>query len=162
MRQKHDAIPSYSQETRSDLISLRNYFKVIAQSFQTNSAIISNELRSEIKFARIFAGFLSDTDSFLPLPKFQKTKVQAVSDKCLWEIISCRGLYRYSNKTYEEQSEEMTKTADRRIAPSCFERMPSLFTKTKTENVYEFVQIYGNQKEELVYRQFRKEHICSK
>ena len=45
----------------------------------------------------------------------------------LTEIITNRGLYRYSDLAYEECPDSMKKTADARIAPSAFERMPELF-----------------------------------
>ena len=89
-----------------------------------------------------------------------KAKVQSVSDESLCEIIASRGLYRYSDKAYEEQPEEMKKTADRRIAPSCFERMPSLFTENKPDDGHEYVQIYGNLKNERVYRWFRYDYVA--
>ena len=56
----------------------------------------------------------------------------------------------------------MKKTADRRIAPSAFERMPELFTEEKPQNGYEYVQILGNIKNERVYRWFRKDYIAEK
>ena len=89
-----------------------------------------------------------------------KKKVSAVSKASLCEIIASRGLYRYSDKAYEEQPDEMKKTADRRIAPSCFERMPLLFTETKPDDGKEYVQIYGNLNNERVYRWFRKDYIA--
>ena len=48
----------------------------------------------------------------------------------LSEVITNRGTYKYSSLAYSEQPEEMKKTADKRIAPSAFERMPLLFTES--------------------------------
>ena len=90
-----------------------------------------------------------------------KTKVDAVSVKSLCDIITNRGLYRYSDIAYKEQPEEMKKTADARIAPSAFERMPALFTDEKPEDGYEYIQIYGNIKSERFYKWFRKDYVKS-
>ena len=87
-------------------------------------------------------------------------KVNALSKASLCEIIASRGLYRYSDKAYTEQPEEMKKTADRRIAPSCFERMPSLFTEEKPEDGNNYIQILGNLNNERIYRWFRKDYVA--
>ena len=89
-----------------------------------------------------------------------KEKVNTISKTSLCEIIASRGLYRYSDRAYEERPEEMKKTADRRIAPSCFERMPLLFTETKPDDGMEYVQIFGVLNNERVYRWFRKDYIA--
>ncbi len=89
-----------------------------------------------------------------------KEKVNAISRASLCEIIASRGLYRYSDRAYEERPEEMNKTADRRIAPSCFERMPLLFTETKPDDGMEYVQIFGVLNNERVYRWFRKDYVA--
>ena len=44
---------------------------------------------------------------------------------------------------YKVHPEEMKKTADRRIAPSCFERMSALFTEEKPIDDKEYIQILG-------------------
>lgn len=59
------------------------------------------------------------------------------------EIVTNRGLYKYSDIAYKEEPEEMKKTADRRVAPSAFERMPKLFTENKPEDGKEYIKIYG-------------------
>ena len=53
----------------------------------------------------------------------------------------------------------MKKTADRRIAPSAFDRMPNLFTSDKPSDGYEYVQIYGNDGNDRVFRWFRKDYL---
>ncbi len=88
-----------------------------------------------------------------------KNKVDSISSKSLSDVITNRGIYRYSDKAYEEQPEEMAKTADRRIAPSSFERMPLLFTEKKPNDGNEYIQIYGNLGKERVYRWFRKDYV---
>ncbi len=86
-------------------------------------------------------------------------KVAAHSSESLSSIITNRGLYRYSELAYKEQPEEMRKTADPRIAPSSFERMPALFTNTKPQDSHEYVQILGRDKDGRAYRWFRRDYI---
>lgn len=87
-------------------------------------------------------------------------KVQSLSERSLSEIITNRGVYKYSDLAYQQESEITKNTADRRIAPSSFERMPTLFTETKPTDGHEYVQILGNIKGERVYRWFRKDYIA--
>lgn len=88
-----------------------------------------------------------------------RNKVAEISKNSLMDIISNRGLYRYSRLAYMQQPEELKKTADARIAPSAFDRMPSLFTIEKPDDGKEYVQIYGNTKGNREYRWFRKDYI---
>ncbi len=89
-----------------------------------------------------------------------KNKVWAKSSISLAEIILNRGQYRFSDKIYEEHPEEMKKTSDRRISTSAFERMPKIFTEDKPNDGYEYIQMYGNNNNERVYRWFRKDYLA--
>ena len=75
------------------------------------------------------------------------------------DIITNRGQYRYSDLVYAEEPNEMEKTADPRIAPSAFERMPKLFVENKPNDGKEYIQIFGNLKNTRVYRWFRKDYL---
>ena len=86
-------------------------------------------------------------------------KVQSKNQRSLTHVITNRGLYRYSDKAYSNEPDEMKKTADRRIAPSCFERMPKLFTKEKPNDTHEYIQVLGVQNAERIYRWFRRDYI---
>lgn len=86
-------------------------------------------------------------------------KVRHKTKESLDSIITNRGVYKYSDLAYEEQPEEMEKTADRRVAPSAFERMPLLFTEDKPEDGKRYVRIYGNLKTNRVYRWFRQDYL---
>lgn len=88
-----------------------------------------------------------------------KQKVNSTNPESIMDIITNRGLYRYSDLAYKEQPNEMKKTSDPRIAPSAFERMPKLFTEKKPNDNYQYIQIYGNIKGERVYRWFRKDYV---
>ena len=88
-----------------------------------------------------------------------RKKVWNLNPESIMDIITNRGLYRYSDYAYETQPEEMKKTADPRIAPSSFERMPKLFTKERPDVDDEYIQIYGNIKGAREYRWIRKEYV---
>lgn len=77
----------------------------------------------------------------------------------LSEIVSNRGLYKYSDVAYQEEPKEMEKTADRRIAPSAFERMPRLFTEYKPNDGKKYIRIYGNIGNDRVYRWLREDYV---
>lgn len=99
--------------------------------------------------------------SFTPFPLLNSIckKVAKISERSLSEIITNRGIYRYSDKIYEDEPEEVAKSADRRIAPSAFERMPKIFTVNRPNSKEEYIQIYGNIKSERVYRWIRKDYV---
>ena len=86
-------------------------------------------------------------------------KVQFKTKESITQIVTNRGIYRYSDKAYKEEPEEMMKTADRRIAPSCFERMPRLFAKEKPIDHHGYIQVFGIQDGERIYRWFREDYI---
>lgn len=86
-------------------------------------------------------------------------KVNINRGNSLSEIISNRGVYRYSDKAYEEHPEELKKTADSRIAPSSFERMPKIFTNKRLDDKHEYIKILGNIKSERVYRWIRADYV---
>lgn len=86
-------------------------------------------------------------------------KVQSVPEGSFGDMVTNRGLYKYSDLAYTEQPEEMLKTADRRIAPSAFERMPALFTENQPDDGHEYIRIYGNLNGSRVFRWFRKDYI---
>ncbi len=86
-------------------------------------------------------------------------KVGEKTINSLEEIVSNRGMYKYSDLAYKEYSDLANQTADRRIAPSCFERVPSLFTETIPNDNHDYVRIYGSLKSERIYRWFRRDYI---
>ncbi|MGN1254314.1 MAG: Eco57I restriction-modification methylase domain-containing protein, partial [Prevotella sp.] len=86
-------------------------------------------------------------------------KVKTKSKKGIDEIVSNRGLYKYSDIAFKEQPKEMEKTADRRIAPSSFNRMPSLFTAEKPNDNHEYIRIYGVVKNQRTFKWFRRDYI---
>lgn len=100
-------------------------------------------------------------DVFSPFEQLNSIvqKVASKMEKDISEIVSNRGLYKYSEIAYKEEPDNMKKTADRRIAPSAFERMPRLFTDSKPDNEHEYVRVYGNVGNERVYKWFRRDYV---
>lgn len=121
------------------------------QDIKGGVAITYRDSEKEFGAIKVFTSF-SELNSIMK-------KVSERGDKSITEIVTNRGVYRYSDKAFDECPEEMDKTADRRIAPSCFERMPSLFKKEKPNDSFEYIQILGNLKNERKYRWFRKDYV---
>ncbi len=111
---------------------------------------------SEKEFGAI-GPFVTFTELRSILDKVKNSK----NFKTFSALIKNRGLYRFSKLCYQEQPEEMAKVTDSRIGSSVFERMPSLFTKDKPNNEYEYVQIFGLCKGTRTYRWFRKDYFNS-
>lgn len=86
-------------------------------------------------------------------------KVSSLSTQSLADTVTNRGIYKYSELAYKEQATEMNKTADSRIAPSSFDRMPSLFTIDKPSDGHEYIKIYGIIGGQRTYRWFRKDYV---
>lgn len=101
-------------------------------------------------------------DVFTPFEELNTIvkKVNAVSGSSLMEMVSNRGQFRYSDLAYDEIPELINMTADRRIAPSAFERMPDYFTDTKPDDEYEYIKIYGNEGNKRVFKWFRRDYVA--
>lgn len=101
-------------------------------------------------------------DVFSPFEELNSItkKVASRMEADLSTIVSNRGMYKYSDQAYHDEPAEMTKTADRRIAPSAFERMPRLFTEEKPNDDHEYIRVYGNVGNERVYRWFRRDYVA--
>lgn len=138
------------------------HFKVLYYEAKSNKIFANTDIKGGIAIGYIDVNKKYDCiDVFTAFPELNsiKTKVDAISTESLCNIITNRGLYRYSEQAYKEQSNEMKKTADPRIAPSAFERMPTLFTDEKPNDGHEYIQIYGNIKSERFYKWFRKDYV---
>lgn len=86
-------------------------------------------------------------------------KVEQFGYESLSDIITNRGLYRYSDMFYLDYPEANNKTADSRIAPSAFERMPDVFVEHCPDNEKEYIRIFGNIKSNRCYRWIKKEWV---
>lgn len=86
-------------------------------------------------------------------------KVNETGYTSLSSIIYNRGLYRFSAKAYEEHSEELRVFSDSRIGGGAFEKIPCMFTESKPEDGYKYVQFIGLMKGNRVYRWLRKDYF---
>lgn len=138
------------------------HFKVLDYEPKSNKVFINKDIKGGIAITyRDSKSNFGAIGVFTAFPELNliKKKVESVSDRSLCEIITNRGLYRYSDNAYSEQPDEMKKTADSRIAPSAFERMPLIFTEKKPDDGKEYIEIYGNIKQQRAYRWIKKDYV---
>ena len=77
------------------------------------------------------------------------------------ELISSRGMYRFSDRLYDEYpttKELQAKGTGNMITSNAFELYPDVFQQSP-ENKDEYVQIYGRQKNDRVYRWIKYEYL---
>ena len=105
------------------------------------------------QFAPIFA--------FTAFPELNSinNKVKSLKEDSLSEVISNRGLYRFSETAYEEQPSISEKMSDPRIASPSFKRLPELFLDEKPNDKFEYIQIYGILNGKRCYKWFRKDYL---
>lgn len=78
------------------------------------------------------------------------------------EIMFGNTSYRYSSKIYEEnpEIEKVLSGGSRRyLASSVFDKISNLFFENKLNDKFEYVQIYGRQNNERVYKYFRRDYL---
>ena len=75
------------------------------------------------------------------------------------DIVTNRGVYRYSDLIYVEHLEKMTRISDRRLASNAFEKLPELFYDLKPDDGNEYVQIFGRLNNSRQYKWFRKDYM---
>lgn len=86
-------------------------------------------------------------------------KVKSISTNSFSDIVYNRGLYRYSDRAYSDIQNLSELTADRRIAPSCFDRMPNYFFDEKPNDGKDYVRVYGSNGRNRIIKWFRKEYV---
>lgn len=138
------------------------HFKVLSYEPKSNLVFNNTDIKGGVAITYYDSskkyGAIGAFTAFEELNSIKK-KVGSFGEKSLSDVVTNRGLYRYSPLAYKEHPEELAKTADARIAPSAFERMSKLFTDTKPFDGHEYVQIFGLIKGERVYKWFRKDYI---
>jgi len=138
------------------------HFKVLYYEPKSNKIFSNTDIKGGVAITyRDNAKYYGAIGTFTAFEQLNsiKRKVGLLNEKSLSDVITNRGLYRYSKLAYDEQPEELTKTSDARIPTSAFERMPSLFTDNKPNNEHEYIRIFGLLKGERVYKWFRKDYI---
>lgn len=75
------------------------------------------------------------------------------------EIISNRGLYRFSQTAYEENPELSNLISDSRVGASAFERMSTMFFEQKPTDGYKYARLLGLINSKRVYRWIRIDYL---
>lgn len=140
-----------------------NHFKVLSY-FQNSGKVFSN---TDIK-GGVAISYYDINREYEPIGLFSQyseigtifKKTRKISNKNLSSIITNRGVYRYSQNAYSEYPDTLQRTADSRIAPSSFERMPKLFKDTMPNDKEKYIRIYGKLgKEGRVFKWFKEKYV---
>lgn len=141
-----------------------SHFKILSYEADSSKVFSNTDIKGGLAISykshnRVF----EPIKIFNPIPELnsirQKVWHNNKDENNLSTIISNRGQYRYSDLIYEEEPIEIKKTADRRIAPSSFERMPKIFLKNEPNDNKEYIKLLGNIKGKRTYRWFRKDYL---
>lgn len=138
------------------------HFKVLHYETNSNKIFPNADIKGGVAITYVDSTKLFDPIGvFTSFPELNsiKKKVDKFNEDSLSNVISNRGLYKYSDLAYSEEADELKKSADARIAPSAFERMPKLFTDEKPNDNKKYIRIYGLLKGKRVYKWFRKDYI---
>ena len=103
-------------------------------------------------------GAIETFTSFDELNSIMK-KVHISPEDSLAEIVSNRGVYRYSDLIYKEEEKSMQAVSDRRIASNAFEKLENLFYSDYPKDGYEYIKIIGRFNNERTEKWFRKDYM---
>ena len=142
LQDKHFKVKMYEQDSS----------RVFAGTTITGGVVVTyRDAKKDFGAIEVFSPF----DTLNAIVK----KVSSKTDESIMTIVSNRGLYKYSDIAYLEEPEEMKKTADRRIAPSSFDRMPKLFQNEPNGKIEEFVRVYGSDGSQRVYKWLKRKYV---
>ena len=97
---------------------------------------------------------------YTPYPELRSvlSKVQSTDEFVAFSnIVSNRGLYRFSQEAYKEFPIETSKITDSRIGASAFERLSTLFSEEQTAANNQFTKFLGLLHGKRVYRWLRND-----
>ena len=103
-------------------------------------------------------GAIGTFTSFEELNSIMK-KVNVVPEQSLAEIVTNRGVYRYSDLIYQDYADEMKRVSDRRLASNAFIKLQELFYNHKPNDGKEYIKILGRFDNERLYKWFRRDYI---
>lgn len=87
-------------------------------------------------------------------------KTLAREQRWLNQIVSNRGVYRFSKLVYEEEPEEMKQISDSRVLSDAFKRFPRFFLEDKPNDGHEYISMYGKLGGKRLYRWVRRDYIA--
>ena len=79
-------------------------------------------------------------------------------------LISSRGMYRFTNDFFEENPKNLTgrsKGTGNMITSNSFDLFPDIFTIDKPESTEEYIQVFGRVRNQRVYRWIKKRYVIT-
>ena len=139
------------------------HFKIIFYEQDSSKIFVNTDIKGGVAISyrnrHVNVGAIDTFTSFSELNSILRKVRDNKQFSSLSNIISNRGLYRFTKIAYDEHPEEMNKITDSRIGASAFERMPALVTEEKPNDGHEYIQIFGLLQGQRVYRWFNKEYF---
>lgn len=139
------------------------HFKVIHFEQDSSKMFVNTDIKGGIAITyRDSNKTFGAIGVFTPLKELKSIleKVESLGlFKSFSDIVSNRGMYRYSDLVYEKHPKKMTRVSDRRLASNAFEKLPELFFDSKPEDENEYVQIFGRLDNTRQYKWFRSDFM---
>lgn len=139
------------------------HFKVIHFEQDSSKVFINTDIKGGVAITyRDSNKTFGAIEVFTPFKELKSIleKVESLGlFKPFSDIVSNRGMYRYSDLVYEKHPKKMTRVSDRRLASNAFEKLPELFFDSKPEDENEYVQIFGRLDNTRQYKWFRRDFM---
>lgn len=88
------------------------------------------------------------------------TKISNTNITSLSNIVTNRGVYRFSSKMYKENPNEMNRVTDSRVLSNAFDRFPEFFFSERPNDDHSYIRIFGKSSGKRVYRWLRKDYLA--
>lgn len=139
------------------------HFKVIHFEQDSSKVFVNTDIKGGVAITyrdsnKVFGAI----EVFIPFKELKSVleKVESFGlFKSFSDLVSNRGVYRYSDLVYEEHADKMTRVSDRRLASNAFEKLPELFFDSQPDDENEYVQIFGRLDNTRQYKWFRRDFM---
>lgn len=100
--------------------------------------------------------------TFTAFPELNSILRKTLTREQRWlnQIVSNRGVYRFSKLVYKEEPEEMRQISDSRVLSDAFKRFPRFFLEEKPNDGHEYISMYGKLGGKRLYRWVRRDYIA--
>lgn len=100
--------------------------------------------------------------TFTAFPELNSILRKTLTREQRWlnQIVSNRGVYRFSKLVYKEAPEEMRQISDSRVLSDAFKRFPRFFLEEKPNDGHEYISMYGKLGGKRLYRWVRRDYIA--